>query len=70
VTGDYVRFAPIATKFVRQRNMSRWAKSRPLRDILSTVALLIGHADGARAVKSRSISLSEKCEHPPVDYKK
>ena len=29
VTGDYVRFAPIATKFVRQRSMSRWANSRP-----------------------------------------
>lgn len=26
-TGDYVRFAPITTKFVRQRSMSRWASS-------------------------------------------
>lgn len=25
VTGDYVRFAPITAKFVRQRRMSRWA---------------------------------------------
>src|SRR5215510_6225734 len=24
---DYVRFAPIATKFARQRSMSRWATS-------------------------------------------
>ena len=27
VAGDYVRSAPIATKFVRQRSMSRWASS-------------------------------------------
>jgi hypothetical protein len=25
----YVRFAAIATKFVRQRNMSRWTRRRP-----------------------------------------
>ena len=29
MTGDYVRFAPIATKFVRQRGILRWANGRP-----------------------------------------
>ena len=30
-TGDYVRFAPVATKFVRQRSMSRRVQQRNIR---------------------------------------